>query len=87
MSTAYVLKGSNINKEEYLLVVRTESSKELQDIIDTLSASKIQKLQDLAFELEKSLYDNRRDFSKTGSKNKIKTAVGNDSKRRKAKDS
>ena len=87
MKVAYVLKSSN--DKEYLLVVRTENEKDIKDMIKALSASRVQKVQDLAIDLEKSLYDdgNRRDTSKAGSKNKSKTATGNNSKHRKAKDS
>jgi len=87
VEVAYVLKSSN--DKEYLLVVRTENEKDIKDMIEALSASRVQKVQDLAIDLEKSLYDdgNRRDTSKAGSKNKSKTATGNNSQRRKAKDS
>jgi len=86
MSAAYILKGSN--DQEYLMVFRTENEKDIKDVIEALSASRVEKLQDLAIELEKSLYDNRdgRDTSKARSQNKIKTTNSNNGKRRKTKD-
>ena len=84
MADSYVLKGT---ENEYLLVIRAEDKKAIYLVIDALLASRNEQIKEVAIELEKSLYDNRRDSSKTRSKNKSKTAVSNDSKRRKAKDS
>lgn len=84
MADSYVLKGT---ENEYLLVIRAEDEKAIYLVIDALLASRNEQIKEVAIELEKSLYDNRRDSSKTRSKNKSKTAVSNDSKRRKAKDS
>ena len=84
MADSYVLKGT---ENEYLLVIRTEDEKAIYFVIDALSASRNEQIKEVAVELEKSLHDNGRDSSKIRSKNKSKTAVSNDSKRRKAKDS
>jgi hypothetical protein len=84
MADSYVLKGT---ENEYLLVIRAEDEKAIYLVIDALLASRNEQIKEVAIELEKSLYDNRRDSSKTRSKNKSKTAASNDSKRRKAKDS
>ena len=84
MANSYVLKGT---ENEYLLVIRTEDEKAIYFVIDALSASRNEQIKEVAVELEKSLHDNVRDSSKIRSKNKSKTAVSNDSKRRKAKDS
>ena len=84
MADSYVLKGT---ENEYLLVIRAEDEKAIYLVIDALLASRNEQIKEVAIELEKSLCDNRRDSSKTRSKNKSKTAASNDSKRRKAKDS
>lgn len=84
MADSYVLKGT---ENEYLLVIRAEDQKAIYLVIDALSASRNEQIKEVAIELEKSLYDNGRDSSKTRSKNKSKTAASDDSKRRKAKDS
>jgi hypothetical protein len=83
MGHSYILKGT---ENEYLLVIRAEDEKAIYSIIDLLATSRNEQIKELAIELEKSLHDNGRDSGKTRSKNKVKTATGNNSKRRKAKD-
>ena len=84
MADSYVLKGT---ENEYLLVIRAEDEKAVFNIIDVLSTSRNEEIKEVAIELEKSIHDNGRDSSKTRSKNKGKTAISNNSKRRKTKDS
>lgn len=84
MAQSYILQGT---ENEFLLVVRAEDDKAIYNIIDLLMTSRNEQIKELAVELEKSMRDNGRNISKTRSKNKSKTAVGNNSKRRKAKDS
>ena len=83
MANSYVLKGT---ENEFLLVVRAEDEKAIYNIIDFLATSRNEQVRELAIELEKSMHDNGRDSSKAGSKNKSKTAISNNSKRRKTKD-
>ena len=83
MAQSYILKGT---ENEFLLVVRAEDEKAIYNIIDLLATSRNEQIKEVAIELEKSLHDNGRDSGKTRSKNKIKTATSNNSKRRKTKD-
>lgn len=85
MSQAYVLLGT---ENEYLLVLKLIDEKAVCKIIDELYNSRVPFIKELAAELEKSLHDDgsRRDPSKTGSKNKSKSPNGNNSGRRKTKD-
>ena len=83
MADSYVLRGT---ENEYLLVIRAEDEKAIYKIIDVLAASRNEQIKEVATELEKSLHDNGRDSSKTRSKNKSKTTISDNSKRRKAKD-
>jgi len=83
MAQSYVLKGT---ENEFLLVIRAEDEKAIYSIIDFLATSRNEQIKELAIELEKSMHDNGRDSSKAGSKNKVKTTTGNNSKRRKTKD-
>ena len=82
MADSYVLKGT---ENEYLLVIKAEDEKAIYNIIDFLATSRNDQLKELAIKLEKSINDNGRDSSKTRSKNKIKTPISNNSKRRKTK--
>jgi hypothetical protein len=86
MLNSYVLRGPN---DEYLLVVRTGNKKDIKEIITTLSDSRVQKIKNLADEIEKSLYDNidRGDSSQARSKNKSKSTISDNSRRRKTEDS
>ena len=84
MAQSYILKGT---ENEYLLVVRAEDEKAIYNIIDLLATSRNEDIKEVAIELEKSMHDNGRDSIKTRSKDKSKTAVSNNSKRRKTKDS
>jgi len=83
MAQSYILKGT---ENEFLLVVRAEDEKAIYNIIDFLATSRNEQIKELAIELEKSMHDNGRDSGKAGSKNKSKTSISNNSKRRKAKD-
>ena len=83
MAQSYILKGT---ENEYLLVIRAEDEKAIYSIIDLLETSRNEQIKELAIELEKSMHDNGRDSGKAGSKNKSKTSISNNSKRRKAKD-
>ena len=83
MAQSYILKGT---ENEYLLVMKSEDEKLIYSIIDLLSTSRSEKVRELAIELEKSMHDNGRDSSKAGSKNKSKSTVSNNRRRRKAKD-
>ena len=83
MAQSYILKGT---ENEYLLVVRAEDEKAIYNIIDLLATSRNEDIKEVAIELEKSMHDNGRDSGKAGSKNKSKTSISNNSKRRKAKD-
>lgn len=83
MAQSYILKGT---ENEYLLVIKAKDEKAIYNIIDFLVTSRNEQIKELAIELEKSMNDNGRDSSKAGSKNKSKTAVSNNSKRRKTKD-
>ena len=84
MVQSYILKGT---ENEYLLVIKAEDQKAIYNIIDFLATSRNEQVKELAIELEKSMNDNGRDFSEAGSKNKGKTTAGNNSKRRKTKNS
>lgn len=84
MSKAYVLEGT---ENEYLLVMRVEDKSLIYAIIDRLATGRNKEIQELAFQLEKSLHDNGRDPSKAGPKNKSKSPASNNNKRRKTKDS
>ena len=83
MAQSYILKGT---ENEFLLVIRAEDEKAIYNIIDFLATSRNEQVKELAIELEKSLHDNGRDSGKAGSKNKSKTTISNNSKRRKTKD-
>lgn len=85
MLNSYVLRGHN---NEYLLVVRTENKKDIKEIITTLSDSRVQKIKNLADDIEKSLYDNidRGNSSQARSKNKGESTSSDNGRRRKAKD-
>jgi hypothetical protein len=83
MAQSYILKGT---ENEYLLVIRAEDEKAIYNIIDFLATSRNEQIKELAIELEKSMNDNGRDSSKAGSKNKSKSTISNNSKRRKTKD-
>ena len=85
MIQSYILKGKD---DEYLLVVKTKDKKIIKKMIDELSNSKAVLIKDLANELEKSLDndDNGRDPSEVRPKNKSKSTVSNESRRRKTKD-
>ena len=83
MAQSYILKGT---ENEFLLVVRAEDEKAIYTIIDLLATRRNEQIKELAAELEKSLHDNGRDSGKAGSKNKSKTTISNNSKRRKTKD-
>jgi hypothetical protein len=82
MAHSYVLKGT---ENEFLLVIRAEDEKAIYSIIDLLTTSRNEQIKELALELEKSLYDNGRDSSKTRTKNKGKSTVSNNDNRRKTK--
>ena len=82
MAQSYILKGT---ENEFLLVIRAEDEKAIYNIIDLLVTSRNEQIKELALELEKSLHDNGRDFSKTRSKNKGKSTTSNNDKRRKTK--
>ena len=84
MAKSYILKGT---ENEYLLVIRAEDEKAIYNIIDLLSTSRNEDIKEVAIELEKSINDNGRDSGKTRSKNKGKSTVSNNDKRRKTKDS
>jgi hypothetical protein len=83
MAQSYILKGT---ENEFLLVIRADDEKAVYNIIDLLVTSRNEQIKLLALELEKSLHDNGRDTSKTRSKNKSKSAISNNDKRRKTKD-
>jgi hypothetical protein len=83
MAQSYVLKGT---ENEYLLVIRAEDERAIYNIIDFLATSRNEQIKELAIDLEKSMNDSGRDSSKTGPKNKSKSAVSNKDRRRKAKD-
>ena len=83
MAQSYILRGT---ENGYLLVVRAEDEKAIYNIIDLLATSRNEDIKEVAIELEKSMHDNGRDSGKAGSKNKSKTSISNNSKRRKAKD-
>lgn len=83
MAQSYILKGT---ENEFLLVIRADDEKAVYNIIDLLVTSRNEQIKLLALELEKSLHDNGRDSSKTRSKNKSKSAISNNDKRRKTKD-
>ena len=83
MAQSYILKGT---ENEFLLVIRAEDEKAIYNIIDLLVTSRNEQIKELAIELEKSLHDNGRDYSKARPKNKSKTTTSNNSKRRKTKD-
>jgi hypothetical protein len=82
MAQSYILKGT---ENEYLLVIRAEDEKAIYSIIDFLATSRNEQVKELAIELEKSMNDNGRNSSKAGPKNKVKTTISNNSKRRKTK--
>jgi hypothetical protein len=84
MADSYVLKGT---ENEYLLVIRAEDQKAVFSIIDVLLTSRNEEIKEVAIELEKSVNDNGRDPSKARSKNKGKSTISNNNKRRKTKDS
>jgi hypothetical protein len=84
MAQSYILKGT---ENEYLLVIRAEDEKAIYSIIDFLATSRNEQVKELAIELEKSMNDNGRDSSKAGSKNKSKSTISNNGKRKKTKDS
>jgi hypothetical protein len=86
MAQAYILKGT---ENEYLVVIKTKDEKIIRKMIDELSSSKAVLIKELATELEKSLNndDNRRDTGKARSKNKGKSTVSDENRRRKTKDS
>ena len=83
MGNSYILKGM---ENEYLLVIRAEDEKSVYNIVDFLATSRNEEIKEVAIELEKSMHDNGRDSSKARSKNKSKSTTGNDSRRRKTKD-
>jgi len=83
MAQSYILKGT---ENEYLLVIRAEDEKAIYSIIDLLETSRNEQIKELAIELEKSMHDNGRDSGEARSKNKSKSTVSNNSKRRKTKD-
>lgn len=85
MSDGYILHGVDGN---ILLVVKGNDEEEILHIIGRLRASRRKEIKELADELEKSLYDNGSDRnpSKTGPKNKSKSATGARSGRTKATD-
>jgi hypothetical protein len=84
MADSYVLKGT---ENEYLLVIRAEDQKAVFNIIDVLLTSRNEEIKEVAIELEKSVNDNGRSPSKARSKNKGKSTISNNNKRRKTKDS
>ena len=84
MANSYVLKGT---ENEYLLVIRAEDQKAVFNIIDILLTSRNEEIKEVAIELEKSVNDNGRNSSEAGSKNKGKSTISNNNKRRKKKDS
>ena len=84
MANSYVLKGT---ENEYLLVIRAEDQKAVFNIIDILLTSRNEEIKEVAIELEKSVNDNGRNSSEAGSKNKGKSTISNNNKRRKTKDS
>jgi len=84
MSKAYVLQGT---EDEYLLVIKVKDKSLIYSIIDRLATGRNKEIQELAFQLEKSLHDSGRDSSKAGPKNKSKSPTSNNNKRRKTKDS
>ena len=84
MAKSYILKGT---QDEYLLVIRADDEKAIYNIIDFLATSRNEQIREVAIELEKSMNDSGRDSSKAGPKNKGKSTVSNNNKRRKAKDS
>lgn len=81
----YILHGTD---GEILLVVRTKEEEEILHLIGRINASRRKHIKELAWELEKSLYDNgsRRDSSKTGSKNQSKGANSTRSGRTETRD-
>ena len=84
MANSYVLKGT---ENEYLLVIRAEDQKAVFNIIDILLTSRNEEIKEVAIELEKSVNDSGRNSSEAGSKNKGKSTISNNNKRRKTKDS
>jgi len=79
----YVLHGTD---GEILLVVKSTYEEEILHLIERMLASRRKDVKELAWELEKSLYDNRstRDTSKTRSKDKSKSTNGSSSRSKKA---
>ena len=79
----YILEGTD---DEYLMVIRSHDVKLIIDVIERIAASRKSGLKELAWELEKSLYDDghRRNSSKAGPKDKTKGSNGAGSGRKKA---
>jgi hypothetical protein len=84
MGNSYILKGT---ENEYLIVIRAEDEKAVYNVIDFLATSRNDEIKSVAIELEKSMNDNGRDTSKARSKNKSKSTISDNSRRRKTKDS